>query len=408
MSQAADLVQTQKFLGSVGVTTAQKLRNTVVGAGFVLLVGGGYVLYQHLNAAPEPQNAASAAPVSVETLTPRTVHPWAEFSGRISAVDYAEIRPQVTGRITEIRFHDGQQVKAGDILFVIDPRPYQAAVTQAEGNFATAINNAKFAKIERDNGERLMNANAIAKEVYEQRVTADGVAQAGIQAAQGALAAARLNVDYAYIKAPVSGRISRAEITVGNLVGSATVAPQLLASIVSDNGVYADFEVDEQTFLNNVRNHAQTADQQSAIPVDLTVQGDTGANAHAYHGTIESFDNHINNGSGTIRARAHFANEDGSLVPGMFVSVRMGGNTQNGALLVPDSAIGNDQSKRFVFVVGAGNKAEYRTITLGDEVDGNRVVTSGLKAGDRVILDGLQRLAPGASVTPETARPAAN
>jgi multidrug efflux system membrane fusion protein len=207
-------------------------------------------------------------------------------------------------------------------------------------------------------------------------------------------------VDHAFIKAPISGRISRAEITVGNLVGSATAAPQLLASIVSDNGVYADFEVDEQTYLNIVRNHALSQGQQQAIPVTLTVQGD--AEARAYQGTIESFDNRINTGSGTIRARARFANEDGSLVPGMFVSVRMGGSSVNNALLVPETAIGNDQSKRFVFVVGSGDKAEYREVTLGSTVNGKRVVMSGLKGGDRVILDGLQKLAPGAAVAPQT------
>ena len=185
--------------------------------------------------------------------------------------------------------------------------------------------------------------------------------QAAVKSAQAALAAAQVDVDHAFIKAPISGRISRAEITVGNLVGSATAAPQLLASIVSDDGVYADFEVDEQTYLNIVRQRG--ANKQQAVPVDLTVQGDS--QAKVYRGAIESFDNHINTGSGTIRARARFANEDGSLVPGMFVSVRMGGGVLPNALLVPETAIGNDQSKRFVFVVGAGDKAEYREVALG-------------------------------------------
>jgi len=209
-------------------------------------------------------------------------------------------------------------------------------------------------------------------------------------------------VDRAFVKAPISGRISRAEITVGNLVGSPTAAPQLLASIVSDNGVYADFEVDEQTYLNNVRGQAK--DQ--PIPIELTVQGDS--QAKTYQGVIQSFDNHINAGSGTIRARARFANQDGSLVPGMFVSVRMGSGTQANVLLVPETAVGNDQSKRFVFVVGQGDKAEYREVALGSTVDGNRVVNSGLKSGDRVILDGLQKLAPGAPVAPHAVQTARN
>jgi multidrug efflux system membrane fusion protein len=193
------------------------------------------------------------------------------------------------------------------------------------------------------------------------------------------------------VKAPIGGRISRAEITLGNLVGS-TPTPPLLASIASKDGVYADFEVDEQTYLSGVRGR----EQGQSIPVEVKVQGDS----KVYRGTVESFDNHIDSGSGTIRARARFANEDGALVPGMFVSVRMGGAAQTNAIVVPETAVGSDQSKRFVFVVGAGSKAEYRPVSLGVEVDGKRVVTDGLKPGDRLILDGLQKLAPGDPVAP--------
>ena len=400
-----DLVQAQHFVRQQANWPAKRLRRQIFGASLLLLSGGGYAFY-HANAKPAPQGAPPAIPVSVESLHDRKVEPFAQFSGRIDAVDYAEIRPQVAGRITEIRFKDGQQVRAGDILFVIDPRPYQAAAAKASGDLASAVNNARLAEVERDRGERLIKAQALSQESYDQRVNADGVAQAAVKSAQAALAAAQVDVDHAFIKAPISGRISRAEITVGNLVGSATAAPQLLASIVSDNGVYADFEVDEQTYLNVVRNHALTQDQQQAIPVTLTVQGDS--EAHAYQGRIESFDNRISTGSGTIRARARFANEDGSLVPGMFVSVRMGGTTVSKALLVPETAIGNDQSKRFVFVVGQDNKAEYREVVLGSTVEGKRVVVSGLKAGDQVILNGLQKLAPGASVAPQAVKTASN
>jgi multidrug efflux system membrane fusion protein len=325
-------------------------------------------------------------------VEPHTVTPFASFSGRINAVDYAEIRPQVGGRITEIRFHDGQRVKAGDILFVIDPRPYEAAAAKARSDLASAVNNARESKLERARGERLIAAHALAQESFDQRTNADNVAEAAVGAAQALLKQAELNVDYAYVKAPISGRISRAEITVGNLVGSTTAPPPLLASIVSDDGVYADFEVDEATYLSSVRQLPGTAQK---IPVELQVQGDSG---HVYHGTIESFDNRIDSGSGTIRARARFANEDGSLVPGMFASVRMENGVLDHALLVPERAIGNDQSKRFVFIVGAGSKAEYRPVTLGPAVDGERVVSAGLNAGDKVIVDGLQRLGPGVTV----------
>ena len=399
-----DLIQAQTFLRQKANQPAKKLRRQATGAALFLLIGGGYALYHVAGAKTEPEAQPAAMPVAVERLKSQTVKPFAEFSGRINAVDYAEIRPQVVGRIGEIRFKDGQEVKAGDVLFVIDPRPYQATAAKAAADLASAVNNARLAKIEHDRGDRLIKAQALAQELYDQRVTADDVAQAAVKSAQAALAAAQVDVDHAFIKAPISGKVSRAEITVGNLVGSSTVAPQLLASIVSDDGVYADFEVDEQTYLNILRNRGANKDQ--AIAVDLTVQGD--AQAKIYHGAIESFDNRINSGSGTIRARARFADEDGSLVPGMFVSVRMGSGSLPNTLLVPETAIGNDQSKRFVYVVGASDKAEYREVSLGATMDGERVVTAGLKPGDQIILDGLQKLSPGAAVAPQGVQTARN
>jgi multidrug efflux system membrane fusion protein len=385
---------------SLPSTTSSPRRWVIIGlaAGAAAIAIGAIVPgeYERAAHASVPSAAEAAVPVTVNLLAPQTVNPYAEFSGRINAVDYAEIRPQVAGRIVDIRFHDGQRVNQGDILFVIDPRPYEAAVTKAQADLVTAQNNAKFAKLESERGSQLVKISALSQETYDQRVNADAVAQAAVQSAQAALTVAQINVDYAYVKAPISGRSSRAEITLGNLVGSPTAPPPLLASIVSDNGVYADFEVDEQTYLNNVRNYGQTQEQEQSIPVQIAIR------------TIQSFDNRIDNASGTIRARARFANNDGSLIPGMFVSVRMGNGKLDDALVVPESAIGNDQSKRFVFVVDNNNKAEYRTVQLGPQVDGKRVVLSGIKAGDRVILDHLQRLAPGAQVAPQPDRTASN
>jgi multidrug efflux system membrane fusion protein len=401
MSHVVNEVSAGQSAALAQPSNAQKGWRRLSAVALLLALGGGYVFFYDGAAkpAPAPQSPA-ATPVSVKTLVLQTVHPFAQFSGRINAVDYAEIRPQVAGRITEIHFHDGQRVNAGDILFVIDPRPYQAAVDKAEADLATAVNNAKLAKTERERGAALVKTNALAQELYDQRVNAAAVADAAVKSAQAALEAAQLNVDYAYVKAPIAGRIGRAEITLGNLVGSPAAPPPLLASIVSDNGVYADFEVDEPTYLNVVRNYGQQ-DRQQTIPVELAINGD---GADLYHGKIESFDNRIDGGSGTIRARARFDNADGSLVPGMFVSVRMGDGTLDQTLVVPESAIGNDQSKRFVFVVGDDQKAEYRTVRLGPQIDGDRVVVAGLKAGDRVILDHLQRLAPGAPVAPQMDR----
>ena len=400
-SHALDLGRLQQYIAAPSRRpTAQLKRRIFIGAVAVALLAAGGMAVYHATAKPAPAAVSTAVPVTVETVEPRRISPWSEFSGRIDPVDYAEVRPEVSGRITEIRFKDGQQVKAGDVLFVIDPRAYQAAVAKAKGDLASAENNARLAKIEADRGDRLLKAQALAQEQYDQRINADGVAQAAVASAKGALAQAALDVDHAYVKAPISGRVSRAEITLGNLVGSPTTPPPVLTSIVSNDGVYADFEVDEQTYLNSVRDQARSADQEKKIPVELTIQGDSG---HVYRGFVESFDNHIATGSGTIRARARFDNSDGSLVPGMFVTVRLGGATQEKALLVPERAIGNDQSKRFVFVVGAGDKAEYREVKLGQTVDGNRVVLSGLKQGERVIVDGVQKVGPGAPVAPQPA-----
>ncbi|HVW75134.1 MAG TPA: efflux RND transporter periplasmic adaptor subunit [Rhizomicrobium sp.] len=388
-----DLYQTSKFLSLQYRTSGKALRRQITGAALFLLLGGGFALYHaKANAKVDTPAPPPPAAVSVLALKPQAVKAFAEFSGRIAAVDYAEIRPQVAGRITEIRFKDGQQVKAGDILFVIDPRPYQAAAAKAAADLQSAKVNAALAHATLARYDALRRQNAIAELTYDQSANAAKVADAAIASSAAALAQSQVDVDHAYIKAPISGRISRAEVTLGNFVGSPTQVPAVLTSIVSNDGVYADFEVDEQTYMNSVRG-------QKAVPVEMQVTGDS----HVYRGVVESFDNHIATGSGTIRARARFTNDDGALVPGMFASVRMGAAAQNNALLVPQSAIGNDQSKRFVFVVGAGDKAEYREIALGADIDGQRVVTSGLKAGDRVILDGLQKLAPGAPVAPHDA-----
>jgi len=395
----------QWFGSSISAQIQKQRRRTAI---VVLLVGvasvalGAGVIAKNgyeARAGTVPTGLGGVA-VTVVRLETQAVSPFAEFSGRINAVDYAEIRPQVSGRITEIRFHDGEHVNAGDVLLVIDPRPYQAAVDKAQADLQTAMNNAKFAKVERDRGSQLVKSNYLSQETFDQRTNADEVAKAAVQSAQAALETAQINLDYAYVKAPISGRVSRAEITLGNLVGAPGSQPPVLTSIVSDNGAYADFEVDEQTYLGNVRNYGQSHEEQQKIPVDVVVRGGD----HVYRGHIYSFDNRIDSGSGSIRARARFDNADGSLIPGMFVSVRMGSGAIDDALLVPESAIGNDQSKRFVFVVGDGNKAEYRTVELGPQIDGNRVIRTGLKVGDRVILDHLQRLAPGAPVVPQAER----
>jgi multidrug efflux system membrane fusion protein len=396
-----DLVATSLSLRASKRNTLENIvlprsrRSFLFGIALIALAGGWYGLH-HIPSASATQAAAAnpAVPVNVMTARPQNVRIWSEFSGKLDAVDYAEIRPEVGGRITEIRFKDGQNVKAGDILFVIDPRPYQAAVAKAEADLQTARTNAALATSNLVRADNLRKANAIALASYDQSVNANAVAESAIQGAEAALTQARLDVDRAYVKAPISGRVGRAEITLGNLVQVATGAP-LLTSIASNDGIYADFDVDEQTYVRNIHDHAQSQDQQQNIPVELTLQGNGG---HAYQGFIQSFDNRINTNSGTIRARARFENADGALVPGMFVSVRLADAANSNVLLVPERAIGTDQSKKFLFVVGKDNKAEFREVTLGQSVDGQRVVLSGLQPGERVIVDGVQHIAPGARV----------
>jgi multidrug efflux system membrane fusion protein len=313
------------------------------------------------------------------------------------AVDYAEIRPEVSGRITEVRFQDGQDVKAGDILFVIDPRPYAAVVEHDQAALESAKSQLVRANQDEARGKSLIDAHAIAQSDLDTWNNNTRIAQANIDAADAQLKQAQVDLEHAYVTAPISGRVSRAEITLGNVVESGLNAP-LLTSIVSQDGIYADFEVDEQTYLDTIRGGAVGNAQEQKIPVQLVAGNDT---SHVYQGFMQSFDNRIDATSGTIRARAKFANEDGSLVPGMFVSVRLASSEDRRVLLVPDRAVGFDQSKTFVYVVDADNKVSYRQIDLGRTVNGQRVVESGLKAGDRVIVDGVQFVRPNSVVDPK-------
>ncbi|HEY4345535.1 MAG TPA: efflux RND transporter periplasmic adaptor subunit, partial [Parvibaculum sp.] len=253
--------------------------------------------------------------------------------------------------------------------------------------------NAGFAQTEFNRAATLVKSQAIAQRLYDQSANAKRVADAAVQAAQAEVLQAKVDIDHAYVKAPIAGRISRPEITLGNLVQTGPGAP-LLASVISNDGIYADFEVDEQTYMKSIHANAETRAQEQRIPVELTLEGDE---SHVYKGTIYGFDNRIDAGSGTIRARARFANEDGSLVPGMFVSVKLGGSIDSNALLVPERAIGTDQSKRFVYVIDGGKAASHE-VKLGAQVGGERIILSGLNAGDRVIVDGLQHVTPGATV----------
>lgn len=336
-------------------------------------------------------------PVSVVVVQPTDTQIWAQYSGRLEAVDYVELRPQVSGTVYDILFEDGQQVQKGDTLYVIDPAPYEAAMASAQADVATAKSQNEFAQKQLKRAQGLMDTNAISKDLLDERQNAARVAKNAIDSASARLKQAKIDLDRAYVKAPISGRVGRAEITKGNLVQAGVNAP-VLTTILDNENIYAGFDVDDQTYLQHVRDASAGVEAERAIPVVLTVRGDE---AVVYKGTIQSFDNRINPATGTIRARALFKNEDGALLPGMFVSVKMGSAGDAKNILMPERAIGTDQDRKFVYVVGNDNKVQYREVTLGAAMDGQRVILSGLKAGEKVITEGTMRIRPEMPVAPQ-------
>ncbi len=372
----------------------------LVGITALAILAGGFAVVEFTsmdNAAAQAGGEMPPMPVPYVTVEEKPVQIWKEFSGRLTAVDYVEIRPQVSGLIEKVHFQDGQIVKKGDLLYSIDPRPYEAAVAQARSEVAAAKDDTEYAQKELARAEELLKTGAISKQGYDERVNAQKVNKSSSAGANARLKAALVDLDHATIEAPIDGRISRPEITEGNLVSVAN-AP-LLTSIVSEKDIYADFEVDEQTYLNFVRGgSSQDVSAEQAIPVRLLLKGDD----KPYEGTIKSFDNKISPTSGTIRARATFANDDGALLPGMFARVQIGSVGTENKITISEKAILTDQNRKFVYVVGEDNAATYREVKLGDTVNGNRIVTSGLQPGDKVIVDNLMKLRPGAKVQPMT------
>lgn len=323
-------------------------------------------------------------PVDVATVVSRKITDWSQFSGRLQAIDRVEIRPQVTGVLTAVHFKDGALVKKGDPLFTIDPRPYEAELFSAQAR-------ADYTASDLARAERLLAENAIAKRDFEEKKNAAQVAQA-------ALRIAKLNLDYAQIRAPIDGRVSRAEVTVGNLV-TANSGPAL-TTLVSSNRIYAAFDVDEQTFLKYVNPalHPAAGRKDKPLPVELGLADESG---YPHSGTIGSVDNQLDTTSGTIRVRAVFDNKDGMLVPGLYARIRLGGGSEREAVMIDEKAVGTDQDKRFVLVVGADNKTAYREVRTGATQDGLIVVESGLQPGERIVVNGLQRVRPGDPVTPQ-------
>lgn len=385
--------------------TSKSKRWALVGAGMGIAASfGTAALFMDLPISTAAVAAAPmqapAIPVTVAVVEARDVTTWQEFSGRLEAVDRVQIRSRVDGVIQSVNFREGALVKAGDLLFTIDPAPYQAAVAQAEGQVASARARLSLARLQFHRARKLSGSKAISESELDQRQNAVTEAEAGMMTADAALQTVKLQLGYTEVRAPVAGRVGKVEITVGNLVAAGTTS-LALTTLVSVDPIYASFSASEDTVTRALADLPSVQGASSAIeqiPVEIGTSADSDT---PVKGRLQLIDNQVDAASGTIAVRAVFDNPGGKLIPGQFVKVRMGQPKAEPRILVSERAIGTDQDKKFVFVVDAENKVVYRPIQLGATVDGQRVVESGLGAGDKIVVNGLQRIRPGAVVAPE-------
>ncbi|HKQ15460.1 MAG TPA: efflux RND transporter periplasmic adaptor subunit [Steroidobacteraceae bacterium] len=342
-----------------------------------------------------------APQVSVASALERDVTEWDEFTGRLEAVESVEVRPRVTGYIESVNFTEGSTVKKGDLLFVIDPRPYRAELSKAEAELARAVARSELAVADEGRSAKLLDIKAVSREEYDSRINASREAKADVAAARAAVDAAKLNLEFTRITAPIGGRVSKAVVTAGNLVTGGSNAATLLTTVVSLDPMYVTFEGDEQIYLkyNELSRRGERASSRDAAnPVLMGLANETD---YPHHGSMVFVDNQVDPRTGTIRARAEFQNKDGYLTPGLFARVKLLGHNSYRAVLVDDRAIGTDQSQKFVYVIDAENKVTYRPVQVGRLTDGLRIVQKGLQAGETVVVNGLQRVRPGVVVAPE-------
>ncbi|WP_445403544.1 efflux RND transporter periplasmic adaptor subunit [Acinetobacter vivianii] len=360
----------------------------------IFATGGSFILFQENADAKATPTASSppAATVDVASVVSQTITDWQEYSGRLEAIDQVDVRPQVSGKLIAVHFKDGSLVNKGDLLFTIDPRPFEAELNRAKAQLASAEAQVTYSSANLGRNQRLIQSNAIAHQELDQAENEARSANANLQAAKAAVETARLNLEYTRITAPVSGRISRAEVTVGNVVSAGNGA-QVLTSLVSVSRLYASFDVDEQTYLKYISNQRNSAQ----VPVYLGLANESGFSREGY---ISSIDNNLNTTSGTIRVRATFDNPKGVMLPGLYARIRLGSGQPRAAILISPTAIGVDQDKRFVVVVDAKNQTAYREVKLGAQQDGLQIINSGLQVGDHIVVNGLQRIRPGDPVKP--------
>ncbi len=384
-------------------------RKLTTAAVAILALGGAAYLTSQVFAADDSadstqQHAAPAAPkVTVASVEERLIVDHRELLGRVDSIETAEIRPRVSGHIQEVRLKAGQLVEKGDVLFVIDPRWYKAQFDLATAQVQSARVRVNIAEREARRSDDLLAQRAISVEEADTRTTRLAETRAELLAAEAALATARLDLEHTEVRAPISGRVSRAYVTSGNLVSGAPGNATLLTSIVSVGPVYVYADADEATvitFNRLSREGRLPTDASGRIPVDLQLGDEAG---YPHRGYIESADNRLDTGTGSLVLRMVFENKDEQFVPGLSARVRLPVSAPEPSLLISERAIGTDQSQKFVLTVGNDNTVSYRTVKLGSIVDGKRIIRDGLKSGDRVIVNGLQRVRPGMSVTAETA-----
>jgi len=353
--------------------------------------------------ADSAQAAAAQAPaapqVSVAEVVQRDITDFQEFTGRIEAVERVELRPRVSGYIDSVRFREGAEVRKGDVLFVIDQRPYDAALKRARADLARAQSAHRQAQTEHERAVKLLALRAFSQEELDARTSGNEKADADVQAAQAAVDTAQLDLAFTQVRAPISGIVGRADITAGNFVSSGET---LLTRLVSIDPVYVRFEGDEAAYLRQAQNARELAHANDGVvkapPAWVGLANEEG---YPHEGSLVFTDNELDAATGTISARAKLANPERLFTPGMFARVKLGQGASHSALLVKDSAVGTDQNRRYVFVVSPENKVEYREVDLGSLFDGLRVVRNGLRAGESIVVNGLQRVRPGAPVTPE-------
>ena len=349
------------------------------------------------------QNAVPQAPaVSAADVVVKSISQWDSFNGRIEAVESVQLRPRVSGYIDKVNYTDGQEVKKGEVLFTIDDRTYRAALEQAQATLARAKTQASLAQSEASRTDKLINTNLVSREEWEQRRSAAAQAQADIRAAQAAVDAAQLNLDFTKVTAPIDGRASRALITSGNLVTAGDSA-SVLTTLVSQKTVYVYFDVDESTYLhyqNLARSGQGASSNHLALPVEIGLVGEDG---YPHQGKVDFLDNQLTPSTGTIRMRAILDNAQRQFTPGLFARVRLPGSAEFKATLIDDKAVLTDQDRKYVYIVDKEGNAQRRDITPGRLAAGLRIVQKGLNPGDKVIVDGLQKVfMPGMPVNAKT------